>query len=171
VVLAPDALEVEEGSQLAIVGERLPAPAAHDAQRLGRGIALAHQHRAGHQRAASDAVLTMQKGSTAARNVVEHPVNPLLHLGVRKAVMIGRGQVQQLDASIRQRRAVIFGFETTIYDGGNSARLQVFDLASSEGAADGELRGDLGVVELLGLEVGYPLQQAREDAQPQPPQR
>src|SRR5438552_11628096 len=84
----PLTLEVEQRGQLAIVGEGLPAGVADHAQGFGRAVALGDQDRAGHQRTAADAVLTVQKRPAAVGNVVEHPVDALVHLLVRKPVPI-----------------------------------------------------------------------------------
>ena len=70
-----------------------------------------------------------------------------------------------------ERLDIVAAFEATIDDSRDAALLEMLDLSASEGATDSQLRRDLGIVELLGLQVGQPLHEARQHAQPDPPQR
>ena len=72
---APFFFEREQRSQLAVIGQGLPAGSAHDAQRFRSGITLSYQHGAGHEWPAADAVLTMQEGPTAIGDVFQDPVD------------------------------------------------------------------------------------------------
>jgi len=120
---------------LTVIGQRLPTPAADDAQRFRRRVALADQDGAGHQRAAADAVLTVQKSSTAIGNVVEHPVDPLVHLHVRKTMPIQRRQMEELNPRLLECNRIVLSLQPTIDHGRYAAMLELLDLPFAKGSA------------------------------------
>ena len=69
-------------------------------------------------------------------DVLEHPVDAAFHLLVGEAVPIERRQVQEVDASLSERSAVVTRLQPTVDDGRDTALLQVFDLAAPKCAAD-----------------------------------
>src|SRR5438309_8969491 len=104
-------------------------------------------------------MLAMKESASAAGDVVEYPVDSLLHLAEGEAVSIRCRHVQELDACIGQRLGIVARLQPTINNGCDTALLQALDLSVSECATDRQLRSDLGVVQLLWLHISQPLHQ------------
>ncbi len=113
----------------------------------------------------------MQEGATAARGMVEDPLDALRHLVEGEPVAVEGRHVQELDAVVSQRLRIVSRLEAAVHDRGDTAMFEPLDLALTEGPADRYPRGDIRIVELLRLQIGQPLHEPRQHAQPDPAQR
>ena len=112
-------------------------------------------------------MLAVHEGAPAVRDVVEHPLDAVLQLGIGEAVSVERRHMQELNARLRERLGIVLRLEAAIHHGRHTARREIFDLASAECAANGEPRSDVRVIQLLGLDIGEPLHEPRQHPQPE----
>src|SRR5207245_2381249 len=127
----PGLLEVEQRRELAVVGKRLPAGLAYNSQGFRAGIPLGHQHRAGHERTPTDAVLAMEECASAAAEMIEHPLHTLLHLRIGEPVAIGRRQMEEIDSRLFERSRIVLRFQTAVDHRGDLPLFEAFNLALS----------------------------------------